>query len=54
MSSTKRLLNQSAQVTLPQALEAEAQAQAVNFSTRDTIEAVQAFRERREPSFEGR
>ena len=54
LSSTKRLLNQSAQVTLPQALEAEAQAQAVNFSTRDTIEAVQAFRERREPSFEGR
>ena len=54
LSSTKRLLNQSAQVTLSQALEAEAQAQAVNFSTRDTAEAVRAFVEKRDPSFEGR
>lgn len=54
LSSTKRLLNQSAQVTLPQALEAEAQAQAVNFSTQDTAEAMRAFVQKREPSFEGR
>lgn len=54
LSTTKRLLNQSAQVTLPQALEAEAQAQAVNFSTRDTAEAMRAFVERRTPAFEGR
>lgn len=54
LSSTKRLLNQSAQVTLPQALEAEAQAQSVNFGTRDTAEAMRAFVERRTPTFEGR
>jgi enoyl-CoA hydratase/carnithine racemase len=54
LSSTKRLLNQSANVTLGQALEAEAQAQAVNFSTRDTAEAMAAFVEKRAPSFDGR
>ena len=53
LSMTKRLLNQSAQVTLPQALEAEAQAQTVNFGSRDTREAMVAFIERREPRFEG-
>ena len=54
LSSTKRLLNQSAQVTLSQALEAEAQAQAVNFGTRDTLEAMRAFAQKRTPRFEGR
>jgi 2-(1,2-epoxy-1,2-dihydrophenyl)acetyl-CoA isomerase len=54
LSMTKRLLNQSTQVTLPQALEAEAQAQTVNFGTRDTAEAMAAFTERRQPRFEGR
>ncbi len=53
LTMTKRLLNQSAQVTLPQALEAEAQAQTVNFGTRDTAEALIAFIERRPPHFEG-
>ena len=53
LSMTKRLLNQSAQITLPQALEAEAQAQTVNFGSRDTHEAMVAFVERREPRFEG-
>ena len=53
MSMTKRLLDQSAQVTLAQALEAEAQAQTVNFGTKDTAEAMLAFVERREPRFEG-
>jgi enoyl-CoA hydratase/carnithine racemase len=33
LSTTKRLLNQSAQVTLAQALEAEAQAQSVNLAS---------------------
>ena len=54
LSMTKRLLNQSAQVTLSQAVEAEAQAQTVNLGTRDTEEAMQAFVERRPPRFEGR
>lgn len=54
LSSTKRLLNQSANVTLGQALEAEAQAQTVNFGTRDTAEAMTAFAQKRPPSFHGR
>ncbi|MGH9114075.1 MAG: enoyl-CoA hydratase/isomerase family protein [Acidimicrobiales bacterium] len=54
LSMTKRLLDQSAQVTLAQALEAEAKAQALNFGTRDAAEAMVAFVERREPRFEGR
>jgi 2-(1,2-epoxy-1,2-dihydrophenyl)acetyl-CoA isomerase len=54
LSMTKRLLDQSAQVTLSQALEAEAKAQALNFGTEDTAEAMVAFVERREPRFEGR
>lgn len=54
LSMTKKLLDQSAQVTLAQAVEAEAQAQSVNIGTRDTAEAVAAFLERREAHFEGR
>lgn len=54
LAATKRLLNQSAQVGLAEALEAEAQVQAVNFSTQDTIEAMRAFVEKREPHFDGR
>jgi enoyl-CoA hydratase/carnithine racemase len=42
-----------AQLTLPQALEAEAEAQIVNFGTKDTAEAMLAFVERREPRFGG-
>jgi 2-(1,2-epoxy-1,2-dihydrophenyl)acetyl-CoA isomerase len=53
MSTTQRLLGQSSQVTLSQALETEAQAQAVNLGSRDTAEAMLAFLERREPHFEG-
>ncbi|HEY7071642.1 MAG TPA: enoyl-CoA hydratase-related protein [Acidimicrobiales bacterium] len=53
LSTTKRLLNQGANATLPQALEAEAQAQAVNLSTKDTAEAMLAFVEHRDPKFEG-
>jgi enoyl-CoA hydratase/carnithine racemase len=52
-SLTKRLLDNSAQLTLPQALEAEAQAQIVNFGTKDTAEAMLAFVEGREPRFRG-
>jgi enoyl-CoA hydratase/carnithine racemase len=54
LSSSKRLLNQSLSVSLAEAVEAEAQAQTVNFSTRDTTEAIAAFVEKRTPKFEGR
>ncbi|HEX6417157.1 MAG TPA: enoyl-CoA hydratase-related protein [Acidimicrobiales bacterium] len=54
LSSTKRLLDQSFGVGLNEALEAEAQAQAVNLASRDTAEAMQAFVEKRAPTFQGR
>jgi enoyl-CoA hydratase/carnithine racemase len=54
LAMTKRLLNNSLDVTLEQALDDEGQSQTVNFSTADTREAVMAFMEKRQPSFEGR
>ena len=55
LSPTKRLLNQSAHVTLSQALEAEAQAQTVNFGTRDTARGAAGLRRTRHAAnFEGR
>ena len=54
LSMSKRLLNQSSAVSLAQALEAEAQAQNVNFGTQDMTEAMSAFVEKREPRFLGR
>ena len=53
LSSTKRLLDQSFETSLSQALEAEAQAQAVNMTSLDTAEAMAAFVEKREPTFGG-
>jgi enoyl-CoA hydratase/carnithine racemase len=54
LAMTKRLLNNSLDATLAQALDDEGQSQTVNFSTADTREAVMAFMEKRQPSFEGR
>jgi 2-(1,2-epoxy-1,2-dihydrophenyl)acetyl-CoA isomerase len=54
LSMTKRLLDQAFDVSLAQAVEAEAQAQSVNGGTADTIEALKAFAEKRTPRFEGR
>jgi 2-(1,2-epoxy-1,2-dihydrophenyl)acetyl-CoA isomerase len=54
LSMSKRLLNESMAMSLDQALEAEALAQNVNFTTKDTTEAMLAFVEKREPRFEGR
>lgn len=54
LAMTKRLLNNSMNVTLEEALDDEGLSQTVNFSTRDTIEAVSAFLHKREPTFEGR
>jgi len=39
---------------MDQALEDEARSQAMNFGTKDTLEAIAAFIEKREPHFEGR
>ncbi len=54
LAQTKRLLNNSLNVTLEEALDDEAAAQTVNFSTSDTAEAMRAFSEKREPKFTGR
>lgn len=54
LAQTKRLLNNSFNVTLEEALDDEAAAQTINFSTSDTAEAMRAFIEKREPKFTGR
>ena len=54
LAQTKRLLTNSFEVTLEQALEDEGWAQTVNFTTNDVAEAMRAFLEKREPKFEGR
>jgi len=54
LAMTKRMLDNSFQVTLEQALEDEGVAQSLNFTTADTMEAMKAFVEKREPKFEGR
>jgi enoyl-CoA hydratase/carnithine racemase len=54
LAMTKRLLNNALNVTLEEALDDEGLSQTVNFSTRDTVEAVSAFLQKREPTFEGR
>lgn len=54
LAMAKRLLNNSMNVTLEQALDDEGLSQTVNFGTRDTREAVAAFLDKRDPQFEGR
>jgi 2-(1,2-epoxy-1,2-dihydrophenyl)acetyl-CoA isomerase len=54
LAMSKRLLNNSMHVTLEEALDDEGLSQTVNFSTRDTPEAIRAFMEKRDPVFEGR
>jgi hypothetical protein len=45
------MLNNAMNVTLEQALEDEGAAQALNFGTKDTAEAMAAFLEKRVPRF---
>jgi enoyl-CoA hydratase/carnithine racemase len=51
---SKRMLNNSSQVTLAQALEDEGRSQSITLTTKDTAEAIGAFAERRDPTFHGR
>jgi 2-(1,2-epoxy-1,2-dihydrophenyl)acetyl-CoA isomerase len=51
---TKRMLNRSFEQSFEQALDDEARSQTINFSTRDTVEAIGAFLQKRPPVFEGR
>jgi len=54
LAMSKRLLNNSMNVTLEEALDDEGLSQTVNFSTADTAEAMRAFIEKRSPKFSGR
>jgi 2-(1,2-epoxy-1,2-dihydrophenyl)acetyl-CoA isomerase len=53
LAMSKRLLDNSMNVTLEEALDDEGLAQTVNFGTADTREAVMAFLEKRHPTFRG-
>jgi enoyl-CoA hydratase/carnithine racemase len=54
LSMTKAMLNNSFSLSMDQALEEESRSQAVNFGTADTMEALRAFVEKRDPQFQGR
>jgi enoyl-CoA hydratase/carnithine racemase len=54
LSMTKTLLHASYNASMEEALEDEARCQALNFSTKDTAEAMAAFAQKREPTFIGR
>jgi enoyl-CoA hydratase/carnithine racemase len=53
LAQTKRLLDESFESSLHEALDREGAAQTINFSTADTREAMAAFIERRDPVFKG-
>lgn len=53
MAQSKRLLNDSFEMTLDQAVEAEGTAQALNIVSKDAAEALAAFLEKRDPVFRG-
>jgi len=54
LAQSKALLNRSIGPGMGEALDAEGAAQAVNVATADAREALEAFRDRREPKFTGR
>lgn len=54
LGMTKEMLNQEAALSLPQAIEAEAQAQQICMNTKDFVEAYQSFVEKRPARFTGR
>jgi 2-(1,2-epoxy-1,2-dihydrophenyl)acetyl-CoA isomerase len=54
LSMTKTMLNTSLESSMADALEDEARCQTVNFSTADTVEAMEAFVQKRDPRFQGR
>jgi 2-(1,2-epoxy-1,2-dihydrophenyl)acetyl-CoA isomerase len=54
LAQSKRLLNQAMHRSMEEALEDEGSSQAVNFGTKDTVEAIVAFTEKRDPVFRNR
>jgi 2-(1,2-epoxy-1,2-dihydrophenyl)acetyl-CoA isomerase len=53
LSLIKRMLDESGSLTFEQAVEGEARAQHITYTTSDLMEGLVAFRERREPRFSG-
>lgn len=53
LAMTKRLLDRSFEQSFEQALDDEARTQTVNFGTADTVEAITAFLQKRDPRFRG-
>ena len=53
MGMSKQMLNQSYVLSMEQALDNEGRAQTVNFGTKDFVEAVSAFLQKRDPKFTG-
>jgi 2-(1,2-epoxy-1,2-dihydrophenyl)acetyl-CoA isomerase len=53
LSMTKTMLNNGIAASMEQAVEDEARCQAMNFSTADALEAMQAFAQKRDPRFRG-
>ena len=53
LALTKRMLNNAMNVTMEEALDDVGAAQTVNFATKDTLEAMEAFMQKREPKFKG-
>jgi 2-(1,2-epoxy-1,2-dihydrophenyl)acetyl-CoA isomerase len=54
LAQTKRVLNDSVQRSMAEALDAEGVGQVLSVGTQDAKEAVKAFLSKREPTFEGR
>ena len=54
LQMTKRMLANSLGTSFSEALDAEAWAQTVNLGSKDTIEGVMAFMQKRRPDFKGR
>ncbi len=53
LSMTKSLLNSAFSFSFEEMVEHEVRAQAINFASHDTVEAIAAFIDRREPHFTG-
>lgn len=53
LAMTKKMLNRAFEQSFEQALDDEARCQTVNFATQDTLEAITAFVEKRQPTFRG-
>jgi len=54
LALSKRMLNNAFAISMDQALEDEARSQHICYTTKDMVEAMTAYVEKRDPTFEGR